>query len=257
MLIWLLLVADLHLAPNRSNCADAYLSASLSPSTSTDGVEACAEATPSTKTYRFPTTGVEFSLPETNPANVTENEILPAAPARPPAPDLFRMKAIPIRSGPQVARLENALNVNFTTETGPWTELLSEANRLQVAGSQAIEMVNLWVNWHVRYREDSSGDVWSDARTTLRHELGDCEDIAISKMALLRALGTPPDSMFLVIARDGRSVDHAVLAVRNENSIYILDNRTDAILNDSITGFDYTPIISLSGRYAWTYGIAR
>lgn len=255
--VWLLILAYAPLAPEATKCADLYRTANSAESSQADRAEACHLASEPVVPYRFPTTGAIFSLPEIESADKGEGVILPALPQRPMAPDLFHMKAIPVRSGPQVAKLERAMDVDFASDQGPWTELLSEARKLGPAGLQTTEMVNIWVNWHVRYREDANSDVWSDARTTLEQRLGDCEDIAISKMALLTALGTPPESMFLVIARDDRNVDHAVLAVRNDSTIYILDNRTDVVANDSTTISSYVPILSLSRKFTWTYGLLR
>jgi predicted transglutaminase-like cysteine proteinase len=254
--LWLLALALGPLLPEHRQCLGAPSAAFISQSRPTSHSHARNLASDTTADYRFPTTGAIFSLPEIDPDDVPESVHLPSTSERPAGPDLFRMKAVPVRSGPQVAKLWRAIDVDFGSD-GPWTELLSEARRLGLEGPEATEMVNLWVNWHVRYRADAGVDVWSDARTTLEQKLGDCEDIAISKMALLKALGTPANSMFLVIARDDRKVDHAVLAVRQGDVIYILDNRTDIILRDVGSVGQYTPIMSVSEQFAWTYGLPR
>jgi len=45
----------------------------------------------------------------------------------------------------------------------------------------------------------------------------------------------------------------ALLAVNRNGRLHVLDNRTDKVLPaDAIA--DYTPILSFSGPFAWTYG---
>jgi predicted transglutaminase-like cysteine proteinase len=114
-------------------------------------------------------------------------------------------------------------------------------------------MVNQWVNWHVRYRVDQGSDEWSTSAATLMRGYGDCEDFAVAKMGLLLALGVPADDMYLVLLRDRRQVQHAVLAVKREGQLLVLDNRTDKVLPAEAID-DYTPIMSFSGPFAWTYG---
>jgi predicted transglutaminase-like cysteine proteinase len=175
----------------------------------------------------------------------------PPLPKRPASPDLFRMVALPIGSPPSIDKWERARGDTLVGHAGPWTELLQEAGK--VMDGHPLTMVNMWVNWHVRYQEDRNNDTWGDALSTLERGFGDCEDFAITKMTLLSELGVSADDMFLVLLRDRQRASHAVLAVRDRGAFYILDNRTDKLqLAQNIT--DYTPIVSYSGPFAWTYG---
>ena len=198
----------------------------------------------------LPTAGAIFSLPPDPAAASACAPPAPPPPVRPPAPNLFRMVAVPVSATPLLRKWEAARRVSVAGQPGPWSELLEQANR--VTGGNPFVMFNMWVNWHVRYQRDA-GDDWADVLTTLRRGVGDCEDIAIAKMALLAALGVSPDDMYLVLLRDSRREDHAVLAVRRAGSLYILDNRTDKLLAAALVT-DYTPIESFSGDFAWTYG---
>ena len=207
----------------------------------------CSPATPAPAVV-LPTTGAVVSLPPQ--ASAVECALAAPPPVRPPAPDLFRMVALPVSATPLLRKWEEARAVSVAGQAGPWSELLGKANR--ITGNSPFVMVNMWVNWHVRYQRDA-GDDWADVLTTLRRGVGDCEDIAIAKMALLAALGVSPDDMYLVLLRDSRREDHSVLAVRRTGSFYILDNRTDKLLAAALVT-DYTPIESFSGDFAWTYG---
>ena len=163
----------------------------------------------------------------------------------------MRMVALPIGTVPSADKWARARVDTLIGHAGPWTELLGQAQ--QVTGGHPLEMVNMWVNWHVRYQDDGPDDQWADALSTLRRGYGDCEDFALAKMALLSELGVSPDAMFLILLKDRRNVDHAVLAVRDNGAFYILDNRTDRLrLAGDAT--DYTPIVGYSGSFAWTYG---
>jgi len=75
-------------------------------------------------------------------------------------------------------------------------------------------------------------DYWASPLQTLNSGAGDCEDYAILKYVVLRALGSDPDDLRLVIVRDNiRQTEHAVLATRYEGEWLILDNRSMMIVS--------------------------
>ena len=125
-------------------------------------------------------------------------------------------------------------------------------------GQATIAAVNSWANAKIRYVEDrelyGQADYWADARTTLRRRAGDCEDIAIAKMALLAGAGVRREDMYLTIARDlARNADHALLVVKSEGRFWLLDNNTDRLLDASAAN-DYRPILSYSAGGKWLHG---
>jgi predicted transglutaminase-like cysteine proteinase len=134
---------------------------------------------------------------------------------------------------------------------GLWSGLIQAA---QGAGQlRQVEMVNSWVNQRLRFTDDR-GDSWASASQSLLRGSGDCEDYAIAKMKLLEAAGFDRHALFLVIARDlVRQADHAVLAVRIDDRLLILDNMTDRIIPSSEVG-DYRPIMSFNAYGRWTHG---
>ena len=201
--------------------------------------------------YVLPATGLVWTFPPDPAAAADCVPALPPPPVRPPAPDLFRMAALPVVKTSSLSKWEAARAVTLEGRSGAWTEMLDQAN--EVTGGDPLGMVNMWVNWHVRYQDDAGPDEWADALSTLQRGAGDCEDFAVTKMALLSALGIPSDDMFLVLLRDRGRMEHAVLAVRRGEEFYILDNRTDKLRPASEVA-DYTPILSFSGDFAWMYG---
>ena len=125
-------------------------------------------------------------------------------------------------------------------------------------GHSTIAAVNSWANARIRYVEDrqlfGQADYWADAKSTLRRRAGDCEDIAIAKMALLAGAGVRREDMYLTIARDlARNADHALLVVKSEGKFWLLDNNTDRLLDASAAN-DYRPILSYSSSGKWLHG---
>lgn len=121
-----------------------------------------------------------------------------------------------------------------------------------------LAAVNAWANSRIRYVEDRElygrPDYWADARSTLRKGAGDCEDIAVVKLALLAGAGVRREDMFLTIARDlARNADHAVLVVRLDGKFWLLDNATDRLV-DAREANDYRPILSYSAGGKWLHG---
>jgi len=126
------------------------------------------------------------------------------------------------------------------------------------SGLPLLQQVNGWTNHRISYVEDIDQygvrDYWADARTTLDHRMGDCEDIAIAKLKLLAAAGLSESDMFLTVVRDRiRNADHAVLVVKYAGSYYLLDNATDQVL-DAAGDYDYQPILSFNDGSAWLHG---
>lgn len=121
-----------------------------------------------------------------------------------------------------------------------------------------VATVNAWANRRIRFVEDAklfrTADYWAPAQTTLRLGAGDCEDIAITKMQALAAIGIPRSDMFLTIARDlARHADHALLVVRMDGRFWLLDNSTDRVL-DAAESYDYQPVLSFSQNRKWLHG---
>lgn len=173
-------------------------------------------------------------------------------PDRPAAPDIFGQAAASIGAGALRTDWIGVRDLALNGTEGGVDELLAQANTL--TGGNPLAMVNRWVNWHIRFADDSQGDVWSSATETLVRGYGDCEDFAIAKMAILQRLGVSRDDMFLVLIRKSeRPLDHAVLAVRREGVMHVLDNLTDYLQRDSDIG-GYRPSLSYSGDFAWIYG---
>ena len=92
-----------------------------------------------------------------------------------------------------------------------------------------LRAVNVAVNRDISYRKDSytfgRADYWS-----IPFVYGDCEDITLLKRRDLIALGWPPSSLLLTLARTETGVLHLVLTAVTDKGEYVLDNRRNAVL---------------------------
>ena len=126
---------------------------------------------------------------------------------------------------------------------------------------ERIDAVNRYVNARVEFTNYStqfgSADLWLAAAETLQRGRGDCEDYAIAKLQMLRRAGFEEKDLYLVILRDvRRQADHAVLVVRADGRLLVLDNGTNRIV-DSDSVPDYRPIMTFSAAGSWTHGYRR
>ena len=117
------------------------------------------------------------------------------------------------------------------------------------AGTARLEAVSHAVNKAIRYTSDMTQhgvvDLWSAPLATLTTGLGDCEDYAIAKYAVLRAAGVAADDLRIVLLRDTASrEDHAVLAAREGGRWFILDNRRAGFYEDGALPH-YMPLFAL------------
>ncbi|MEO6580291.1 MAG: transglutaminase-like cysteine peptidase [Sphingomicrobium sp.] len=124
-----------------------------------------------------------------------------------------------------------------------------------------LDAVNRFVNSRVTFVNDIQqfgvSDRWTTGADTLRRGRGDCEDFAIAKLQMLRHAGFSDKDLYLVILRDvSRRADHAVLVVRAEGRMLVLDNGTSRIVDSEMIA-DYRPIFTFSGNNVWTHGYRR
>lgn len=125
---------------------------------------------------------------------------------------------------------------------------LGNADRAALA-----DRVSQWVNARIRYRADTAGDHWAAAAATLASGAGDCEDIAILKLSLLRARGVPADELGLVVGWDRVArTHHALAAVKIDDQWRFLDS-TGAAFAASFPP-EFQPMFLLTNRQAGLYG---
>jgi len=94
---------------------------------------------------------------------------------------------------------------------------------------QQIRLVNRYINSR-RYVEDrvnagsAAGNQW-ETLTEFLQGGGDCEDFAVAKYFVLREFGIAADDMRIVVGREPeRTTYHAMLAVRIDDAVWLLEN---------------------------------
>jgi predicted transglutaminase-like cysteine proteinase len=105
-------------------------------------------------------------------------------------------------------------------------------------GRARLAHINRAVNLAIQYTTDTRKhgvpDHWATPFETLESGKGDCEDYAITKYALLRAMNWPADDLRIVLVYNRQKrEDHAVEATHLGHDWLILDNATLAISKDT------------------------
>ena len=162
-------------------------------------------------------------------------------------PDVFGTVALPIAH----SRYDDRWNRVAATSSATMPNFVHAAHSL--AGIGRAQMINAAVNRHVRYRSDAKGDYWATVRETVSRRAGDCEDIAIAKMQVLRSLGMPASELYMSIGNDVAAGQvHAILLVRIAGRFWVLDNRVDRLIPHE--AFHFHPILTFSGSRTWLHG---
>lgn len=148
-----------------------------------------------------------------------------------------------------------------TTAECPGSAILrrSIADAANAGFHERLNGINRTVNSLVRYEPDAQNygakDHWAAPSEILARGKGDCEDYAILKMAALKELGLPPQSMSIVVVRDTRrNLYHAVLSVMTSQGYFILDNLSNEVKLDNALP-NYQPLFSVSADRTWIHGI--
>lgn len=80
---------------------------------------------------------------------------------------------------------------------------------------------------------------------------GDCEDYVLEKRRQLVAAGFPRQALLITVVRDQAGEGHAVLTVKTNRGEYILDNKRQAIVTWSETGYSFIKRQSQTNQNAW------
>ncbi len=119
-------------------------------------------------------------------------------------------------------------------------DIVTEAKGYQ--GKALFAHINRAINLLIR----PAPGAWVGALEILRFADGDCKDYSIAKYFALRELGLAPNRVELLIVRNRRRPeDHMVVAAYDEESWFILDNATMAVLTDIEDAALYAPLFVL------------
>jgi len=124
--------------------------------------------------------------------------------------------------------------------------MIREANRLMNDPVQHPYLLDI-DNW-------GKEDYWATTFQFLKKS-GDCEDYAIAKYMVLKAVGYPVENMRVVTVRIRSlgGLGHAVLVVYEGNDAFVLDNRVPAVMNEKLVRVEFQPAISMNEQSWWVH----
>lgn len=127
--------------------------------------------------------------------------------------------------------------------------------------------VQIAVNHAVKYStpsHDCSDDgYWAPASETLVRGMGDCIDIAIAKMEVLRFLGVSAKDLYLTTGylktsnESEKGQESAALLVRIGESFWLLPEQSEHIVEASSTSTsnsDFNPVVTYGVGMTWVHG---
>lgn len=117
----------------------------------------------------------------------------------------------------------------------------SEPDRIEMTQKlwKAMVAINSKINREIEAITDE--DHWGvvDRWDLAEDGKGDCEDFALLKRKRLAEAGVPRRAMLMTVVIDEENAGHAVLMIRTDRGDFILDNKRNAILPWSQTGYVY------------------
>ncbi|HVA14146.1 MAG TPA: transglutaminase-like cysteine peptidase [Stellaceae bacterium] len=134
-----------------------------------------------------------------------------------------------------------------------WSALTAQ---LRPLGRRAmLDRLNRAINRH-RYvaATDNWGraDYWETPFEFMSRD-GQCEDYAIAKFMILRALGFDDDDLRILVVRDvARQIDHAVLVVYLDGTAWLLDSIDDTVA-PLASATRYRPYYAINETGWWLY----
>lgn len=102
-----------------------------------------------------------------------------------------------------------------------------------------LERINGWVNANIEPVTDVEHHGAEDHWSYPDDGKGDCEDYVLLKRRMLINAGFPAQSLLITVVRDDRNEGHAVLTVKSNLGEYVLDNKRNAILPWTETGYRF------------------
>jgi len=134
-----------------------------------------------------------------------------------------------------------------------WQGLINDFKSLPV--QEMVAAVNQAIN-RFDYSEDAvtygHDDYWATPMEFFIKGGGDCEDFAIAKYMLLRAMGLSEDLMRIVVVETDAGIAHAVLVIDDEEGQIVLDNQIYRPAMAS-TISNYHPVFSVNAKHLWMH----
>ena len=113
--------------------------------------------------------------------------------------------------------------------------------------------VNWTFNRAIRPMTDMEHYGRAEYWTIPRDGFGDCEDYALAKRAALTRMGFPAAALRIAVVRLPTGEDHAVLTVTSDRGDYVLDNRTNQVMEWRATDYEWVERQDRTRISGWVY----
>ena len=177
----------------------------------------------------------------------------------------FRFNILPVKGGDVLTKW-NRVKADMRAESEVFARCRANMDSCPVAaknflaivdqgraltGRARIGVINRAVNLAIEPMSDLAQwgvpDRWSAPLETMTTHRGDCEDYAIAKYVALTAAGVAAEDVKLVIVRNtAANEDHAIVAVRDDSTWIVLDNRWLTLVDD-VAMSNAVPLFVLDG----------
>ena len=126
-----------------------------------------------------------------------------------------------------------------------------DADLTQPKAWATLERINRQVNHAIESVTDQEQYGVEDYWAYPDSGRGDCEDYVLLKRRMLRQAGFPIQSLLVTVVRDENDEGHAVLTVKTTHGEYVLDNKRDALLPWTQTGYRFVKRQSQTDVNVW------
>ena len=146
-------------------------------------------------------------------------------------------------------------------------DILAEARTVQPARNDAkrleatpelfaqLARVNRVINGRIRWVPDEENyglsEYWVMPLRENRAPVGDCEDFALEKRAMLLEAGLPQEALALATAHSNATGMHAVLIVRTSAGDFVLDNTSPWVRGWDQTGYTWLTMQASADVLDW------
>ena len=146
-------------------------------------------------------------------------------------------------------------NIDVTCVPQDWAKLVRELKGAALETS--VQRVNEAINRYpfIESFRNWGGEHWETPFEFIRRG-GQCQDYAIAKFMLLRAIGIANDALRFVVLNDLRGRrDHAVAVAYADGDILLMDNLLTRVVSTSLVTW-YKPYYSINETYWWRHVMA-
>ena len=183
---------------------------------------------------------------------------------RPTGPSMLGTIALPVRARPTSTRWAKVMNASLDQPV--LDRMAREAGGLSLETEIALvqRTINRAIRLDPQITNCTDDGYWAPAQETVARGMGDCFDIAIAKMEMLRRLGVPGRDLYLTTGwfgalPGGRGRESVALLVRLGDRFWLLPENADhafpiGLGDGEHGGSGFTPVVTYGVGMTWVHG---